>query len=79
MQPIDIGCLTIHRTRVTATKSTKNNIAGFFLDNTIVYYNNNLFLIPVPWTREGKYFTPLLIWRQYHSKSCKQNFVGSLT
>ena len=30
------------------------------------------------WSREEKYFTSLLIWRQNHSKLCEQNSAGSL-
>ena len=36
-------------------------------------------MITMPWIREEKYFPSLLIWRQNHSKLCKQNFAGSLT
>ena len=32
----------------------------------------------MPWIREEKYFASL-IWRQNHSKLCKQNSAGSLT
>ena len=32
----------------------------------------------MPWTREEKYVASLRIWRQNHSKLCKQNFAGCL-
>ena len=33
----------------------------------------------MPLTWKEKYFMSQLIWRQNHSKLCKQNFIGSLT
>ena len=72
--------LNIHGTHVTANNSTNNNVVFFFVsDLQIVYYNNYQSLIPMFWTRQEKYFALLFIWRQNHSKLCKQNFVGSLT
>ena len=31
----------------------------------------------MPWTKEEQKFLSLLIWRENHSKRCKQNFTGS--
>ena len=63
------GCLNINRTQVTANNFTTNNNVFFFVsDLKIVYDNNYESLITMPWTREEKYFTSLLIWRQNHSK-----------
>ena len=58
--------------------SINNNVVFFFLsDLKIVYYNNYYNSITMRWTREEKYFASLLIWRQNHTKLCKQNFTGS--
>ena len=41
MQRINIGCLTVHETWVTAKNSTNNNVVFFFVsDLKIVYYKN---------------------------------------
>ena len=40
MQPINIGCLNIHGTHVTANNSTNDNVFFFVSDLKIVYYNN---------------------------------------
>ena len=41
MQPINIGCLNIHGTHLTAKNSTNNNVVFFVVsDLKIVYYNN---------------------------------------
>ena len=55
-------CLNIHGTHVTANISTNNNFMFFFVsDLKIVYNNNYLSSITMPWTREEKYFASLLI------------------
>ena len=46
-------------------------------DLEIVYYNNYKSSIAMPWRREEKYFTLLLVWRQNYSKLCKQHFSGN--
>ena len=74
------GCLNINGTHVTANNSTTNKDMLFSVsDLKIVYYNNYQSSITRPWTRKEKYFASLLIWRQNHSKLCKQNFAGILT
>ena len=42
MQPINIGCLNIHETHVTANNSTTTNVLlVFFISDLKIVYNNN--------------------------------------
>ena len=53
MQPINIGCLDIHGTHVTANNSINNNIVFFsYFRFEKVYYNNYSSSITTPWTTE---------------------------
>ena len=64
---------------MTANNSVNNNNMFVFVsDLKTVCYNNYQSLITMPWTREEKYFVSL-IWRQDHSKLCKQDFTANLT
>ena len=56
----NVGCLNIHGVHVTANNFT--NIVFFSVsDLKIVYYNNYLSSITMPWTRAEKYLASLLI------------------
>ena len=60
-----IGCLSILETHVTADNSINNNVVFIFVSELKIIHSNNS--IRMPWTKEGKYFASLLIWRQNHS------------
>ena len=59
---VNIECLNIHVTHISANKFTNKNVMFFFVsDLKIVYYNNYYPSIAMLWTREEKYFVLLLI------------------
>ena len=66
--------LYCHKTQPTNQTNIIIILCSFFLDFKIVYYNNYLILGHHVLDKRGKYFVSLLIWRQNHSKLCKQNF-----
>ena len=78
-----IGCLTLHGTHMTAINSTNNNVVFFFVSNLKMIYNNNyLSSITMPWTRKKKIFCVTIYleakfrrkfnFNNYHQKS--QNY-----